>query len=451
MRIMRRIILLLAIAACGYRAPDSIVSASLDTTTPWTLHTMYGPADPTETNVGADGMDGNADRGASLVDWVSGFEESARVIATFHPGYPAVQTATVWPKVVMTATVSGVEDAIWADGDGDGKRDILAAGSSGFEMHWFFGPGAGSADETNPSKWTHVPILASLKNPDGSNIGSRWLRAGFADVNGDGIPDVVACGYSTGALLAYWTSPTPRISTSYVMHVIGHVGACQEMQLVDVDHDGRIDVVISDRDTWFLSGVPQYGQRGVGWFRNNGDGTWTYARIVPEPPVKARWHCETADLGVIVEGFADEQSPNVNHLQLWTRAIDGAPSWTLTANLDPGTDVGWYQSCAIGDLRNIGRADIVLSYSHADSALNPGEGDQGVVAMLDNGDGTYQRATVSGTAGCKYDNTRLVDVNGDGRKDIVQSEQGCSGGTTPKSQRKGMIWFENPYAPSGGE
>lgn len=419
---LRTIAIALTLAACT--APlGATVAVELDMVAPWPMHTIAGYATGLTTLRGADGTDPRVVENGKL-HVASGWEESGVITDSEWPGCGDVSKGP-WPTNVLPGRDSGVEDAIYADLDGDGTYDMIGADQGGFRL------------SLRRSRAGNPVFIAAATNV------ARWTRVLAFDLDGDGRLDVAACGQAGGtggSWISYFTSPTPWIATSWTRHDVGRVGACQEFEVRDVDRDGRPDLVVGDRDT--IPG-PNYTLRGVRWLQNpGGPGAWVNHEISHAPPANTRWHWMSDDARHAVIGTACGKDcgggPNVNTLALYDVDVTGA--WVKT-DLVPPDNVGWYQASAVADIDGDGLDDIVITHAYAV------DGQSGVVWLRNNGDGTYTRGEVSGPLGTKYDNVQLIDIDCDGDLDILTSEQGNANIPTPPEQILGVLWLENKQVP----
>ncbi len=104
--------------------------ASYSQPQPWLRHTIDS------SSTGADGVKLADINGDGLPDIVTGWEEGDRTRLYLHPGVAEVKVP--WPAVTVGTTPS-VEDAVFADLDGDGKLEILSCTEKGSEkiyVHW---------------------------------------------------------------------------------------------------------------------------------------------------------------------------------------------------------------------------------------------------------------------------------------------------------------------------
>ncbi|HET7102420.1 MAG TPA: VCBS repeat-containing protein, partial [Terriglobia bacterium] len=85
---------------------------------------------------------------------------------------------------------------------------------------------------------------------------NQWAT-GVGDINGDGYVDVVTSGSTVGKGGLYWYE-----YPGWSRHVIDATGGfSDDLQLVDVDKDGDLDIV-----------VPEDGSKEVRWYESPGPG-----------------------------------------------------------------------------------------------------------------------------------------------------------------------------------
>lgn len=271
-----------------------------------------------------------------------------------------------------------------ADLDGDGRKDVaIAQGGCGVEIF--------------------------IQRPDGTLASGNWLpyaeshRVRAADINGDGLADLVGMSAQTGEV-AVWYQVGGRISlpTYYPADAGGgSVYTAGDLDVGDLNGDGRPDIVVSNTSDPARSVTVLYQQadgrygaplalsvdtswaaRGVAIGDLNGDGRH--------------------DLAVTWGGAAPAA------LSVFYQRSDGtlAPPVTLTSLDYPG-------AIEIADLNQDGRLDATVAHDGWGSVGVYLQGSDGVLQAEQRFDGTDGSANPHGLA--------VGDVNGDGRVDIVQT------------------------------
>lgn len=87
---------------------------------------------------------------------------------------------------------------------------------------------------TPAAGWSRHAIDDLRKGADGVKLG---------DVNRDGLIDLVASWEQSGAVVVYLNPGSAAVKTSWPSVVVGRVGSVEDAVFVDLDGDGRLDVV----------------------------------------------------------------------------------------------------------------------------------------------------------------------------------------------------------------
>ena len=396
-------------------------------TAPWPMHVIQA-SKPGMWN-GADGvslLDVDGDRD---LDVASGWESSGRVTVSLNPG--PVLAVGPWPTVTMPRGIGAVEDAVFADVDADGHADVIAASESK-KVVVYFAPND-PARLLTESAWTIVEITAA------ANV-QRWSAAAFADMNGDGTRDLVIGGRQAGsaevASVGYFTSSTPRIGSSWVYHRISEIGWTMSMVPLDVDRDGDLDLVLTDRS--FIDrdpGKPVVKDSklvGTRWSENLGGGNeWASHMIHARPDAPAQRAGDPKFAYVDANRIIDCTSDAARNKTTF-RTSANWDTWTFTDIPQP-SGVSACQDVLPADLDGDGREDLVITYSTS-------YGTRSGVVWLRYGAAGWERGEISGELGIKYDNVLATDLDFDGDLDLVTSEQNYPG----DGPGLGVIWYENP-------
>ncbi|HEV7671108.1 MAG TPA: FG-GAP-like repeat-containing protein [Thermoanaerobaculia bacterium] len=355
----------------------------------------------------------------------------------------------------------------YATGD-NGERDILTSiTESGYDGSIVLSlPTSTYGYQSATDSWSEATswdIPEPTVESDYSDSGTR-----FADVNGDGLPDLLRRDASSSVNKVYMNNGTGwTYNSSWTIPLAITDGATVHpgTLLVDVNGDGRIDIVrskenatssiyINSGTAWVLSSdtVPvnfsdiSGNDLGVRVADVNGDGlpdllhntvwdgnkvyinngsTWVYdsSWSLPEPTEVKISLNNVRDVGtrfvdVNGDGLVDviRRDGSVNKVYLH----NGNHGWTLSSSTTPvtfmnaGNDVGG----RLEDINGDGLIDAIND--NQSSYLNVG----GAWAALDSG-GHLPLAVMAVVGGVYVDpGTRLVDVDGDGLVDVLRYRAG---------------------------
>jgi hypothetical protein len=370
---------------------------------------------------------------------------------------PANPRSGPWlEQPIETGTLEGAHSLQVADFDGDGTLDILVA-----EMH------------TSRKK----RVLVYLDKGGGfvavtlSRTGSHNMHA--ADIDGDGDYDVVGKNYAgAGREVELWENLGSRANTWTYLSIDADRPASQKgkMGLVftDADHDGRTDVIAGaflyrnpggylrgawnrtaivdeEMDVFFAVDVDGNGradliglkETSVYWIEAKDEKAtaWT-ARTV------ARMVAGGRTQGYAVARLIPALKPQLVFTRgkvLYALEIPGQPAidaWRLHRISSRTEEEG----IAIGDVDRDGDLDLVAVSTDGHHVIwleNPG--------TLST---EWQLHLVSGlvdSSGVWIDRIALADVNGDGRLDVIATEE-----RQDRELRAHLYWFENPADPRSG-
>jgi len=379
---------------------------------PWRRHTIDN------SSRGADGVRLADVDGDGLLDITTGWEEGGVIRVYRNPG--ADQSKQPWPSVTV-GRVNSPEDAVFADLDGDGAEDVVSCCEGKTRtvfFHWA-PKEAGQAAYFDASAWQTeaVPATASQQ---------MWMFAVPLEIDGQGGIDLVVGSKSGGATVGWLQSPAdPRDVAGWRFHPLYQAGWIMSLQLRDMDGDGDMDVLASDRKT---------ATRGVLWLENPGTDTagrgaeWPLHRIGGED--REVMFLTSADLDQ--DGRVDVVCTVKDRgIAFFRNTGEAARPWQVYEIPMPA-HCGTGKGVAVSDLDGDGDQDVVFSCENATN------GKSGVRWLAYTGSpltGPWQDHEISGPEGVKFDRIELMDLDNDGDQDVVTCEE---------RDNLGVIWYENP-------
>jgi hypothetical protein len=289
----------------------------------------------------------------------------ACVLSTFLLFVGSVACGQVTNPFFVTPTVTGGGQMLTADVNGDGKPDLLFADGT-LEL------GKGDGTFTPGTAW----------KPAANSAATQFA---IADFNGDGKPDIlvagplnvlsVLLGKGDGTFQAAVTTSIAAPATSFV------VG--------DLNGDGKPDV-LAQVGSMFLT------------YTGNGDGT--FAASIASNAIDAS----------VLDSFADFNGDGKLDLLVAGQGIQLGNGNGTFQSLLPFPSGVLPQSSAVGDFDGNGKLDVVASGGTATSAQ--------IQILFGNGDGTFSAAAVQTLpVNSAASNFTAVDLNGDGKADVVNS------------------------------
>jgi hypothetical protein len=367
------------------------------------------------------------------------------------------------------------------DINGDGHLDIVhgPARKGIVTPAVFLGDGAGRWRFWSEAKWPELPF--------------DYGDAAAADVNGDGLVDVGLGVHLRGLLVLIQEQPGRFVSASEGLpfNTPGRGGdatgfASRAVKLVDWNADGRPDLLALGEGPRQLregnKGMPVTSSFGLVVFQNQEDGTWRQlSEGLKSGPFGDSFTLGDWNLDGRVDAAAVSLSLDVDDIVFYN--ADTPEGWSQAAvpTLRPGA---WTFGITSGDFTGDGRADLVTSFANNDggtarrgielSSVGPDgawktelifafEGDDNIwslasgdldadghldlaasteqgnlLVFLGDGAGGLAReegAEMAPPAGCRGYDLHVVDVNGDGRSEILAAFAGETGAVEKLLQR----------------
>ena len=363
---------------------------------------------------GADGVKLGDINGDGLQDLVTGWEEGGEVRLYLNPGPDKARQH--WPCVTV-GKVSDVEEAILADLNGDGRLDVISgAEGKNRTVYWHRFSGA-NADLLNAERWNTAAFPATRNS-------QAWMQAAALDMDGQYGLDLLLGAKNAGATVGWLQSPpSPHDLAGWRFHPLRNAGWVMSLILHDMDRDGDLDGVVSDRK----------GDRtGVFWLENPG----VQANRQCDP-----WHEHAIGaLGrqVMVADVADFSGDGLADVAVAVKPVEivlcvqeGRGAWReATLKLNPA-NMGDAKAVKVADLNCDGLPDLLFTCENAKGER------EGFVWLEQQRHGPWLQRNLGGPEGLKYDLMQTLDLDGDGDLDVITCEE---------RDQLGVVWYENPHA-----
>ena len=332
------------------------------------------------------------------------------------PAFGGYQNAPYYAARISAPLASGsifngVAASVTADFDKDGKADLAIVQEDG-TLNVLLNDGTGA-----------FPATTSYLNPN--YLTASVYIAFAADVNGDGYPDVVAYDYANNCTITWLNLGNGTFNAAVTTTLDGTYGQPNMVVVADVNGDGKADVLFANMVVNSRTSSTIYFETQLGV----GDGTFGTAsaakvetfNIPAEGILPADYGITLGDINgdgkVDVAVSIDE----ISSQQSGTYAVavglgngDGSFSglgatFPISAPLTFQNAAGYDTTIlAFSDVNGDVNLDLVADINNiVETTLGKGDGTFGAPATTDISAVTYPSQSV------------LVDVNGDGKPDLV--------------------------------
>jgi len=379
------------------------LTPSIGSAEPWIRHTID------DSSRGADGVrlaDVNDD---GFLDVATGWEEGGQVRVYLNPG--PKESRSRWPLIIV-GNVQSPEDAVFADLDGDGAVDVVSCCEGKDRTVYVHWAPTRPADYGRAEAWQTSAFDCTERK-------QMWMYALPMQIDAARGIDLVVGSKGKDASIGWLEAPAqPRDMGGWKFHRLYQAGWIMSLQAHDMDGDGDLDVLASDR---------KGSTRGVLWLENRGPAVaWPAHRL------------GGSDREVMFLSLADRFLRGRRHVVCAVRGrgimlleeTPTAENWHLS-ELPLPAGCGTGKGIAVGDIDLDGHSDIVFSCESA----NANKSGVRWLARRDNSSTSWRSHEISGPVGVKFDRVELLDLDADGDLDVLTCEE---------RKNLGVIWYENP-------
>ena len=371
------------------------ISVLINTTLPGVTTPTFAPQQPFATgmfSIAVVAADINGDGKPDLI--VTNYEDK-NVSVLINTTTPGALLATFAPQLTFS-TGSGPRGVAVADVNGDGLPDLLVANYSDATVSVLL-------NLTHPGAL--VPNFAAQQT---FAVGALPYAVSVADFNGDGVPDIAVpnAGAGTVSVLLNTTMPGAAAAAFADQQTFAAGSFPRSLTVADVNGDGLPDLIAGNANDATLSVLLNTTEPGAATATFAAQQTFA-SGTYPIAVFAADLNGDGKPDLIVANNGADSASVLVNTTPPGATTASFAPQQTLAAGTSP-------QFIGAADLNGDGRSDLVVSNR-----------DDGTISVLPNsttadGAGTPAFADQQTFAtGAFPRSIALADLNGDGRTDLI--------------------------------
>ncbi len=338
---------------------------------------------------------------------------TARNTQNVHPMLSSLPTSNTQIFTAAITTQSGGQQTIAAatgDLNGDGKLDLVMA------------------SQCAPNNCSNGVITVLLGNGDGTyqapvsySTATDLQAVTLADVNGDGLLDIVAVSYCNSSCSSGVVNVMLGNGDGTFQPAVAYnTGAptAKAVAVGDTNGDGKLDLLVVQE----CNSTNSCSNGVLSVLLGNGDGTFQSAVNYSSGAATAQG-IAVADLngdGKLDVAIVNECVSNSNCSNGIVSVLLGNGDGTFQNAINSSSAGIESTAIVIGDVNGDGHPDVLVSNS-CENTSNCSYGTVGV--LLGNGDGTLQNAVQYGSGGTYAQSLALADLNRDGKLDVVVSNQ----------------------------
>lgn len=372
---------------------------------------------------GADGVrlaDVNND---NLMDIATGWEEGGYTKVYIHPGYHLAKQK--WPSVIVGKTPD-VEDAVFVDIDNDGRIDVVSSTEGATKKIYYNWAPTNPHDYLDSTKWNTQALPAS-------DDLMQWMFALPAQIDGKNGTDLVVGSKNKEAKIGWFQAPrNPKNISQWKWYPIGSATWIMSILIRDMDNDGDLDIVTSDRKPGETNGVR--------WLENPGKlenqkQEWNNHFMGGEGLEVMFMDMADIDGDGLEDAIVTEYT---NHKIVFIKRLDSTGLKWKSYAIDIPKVTGRAKAVKVGDINSDGNLDLV----HTTNTMGDDK-KSGIFWSSFRGnpsDSIWDWHDISGPEGSKFDRVELLDLDGDSDLDVLTCEENYGA----NSQGLGIIWYENP-------